>query len=57
MGNAYLNQVLAFGLGDERLKLRCCKRVHQAGFRDDEEKNLGAGKNRQLVGLVVRRDR
>lgn len=50
----YLNQVLSFSLGDKRLKLRCCECVHQTSLRDNEEEDLGAGKNRQFICL--RRD-
>ena len=41
----YLNKVLSFSLGDKRLKLRCCESVHQTSLRDNEEEDLGAGKN------------
>lgn len=30
--SAYLNEVLALGLGDERLKLRGGERIHKAGL-------------------------
>lgn len=34
---AYLDEVLAFGLGNERLELRCSERVDQASLRDHQE--------------------
>lgn len=38
----YLNQVLALGLGHERLQLRRGKGVDQTRLRHDQEKHLGA---------------
>lgn len=35
--STYLNQVLALGLGNEGLKLRCGKSIDQPGFRHDEQ--------------------
>lgn len=51
---AYLDEVLALGLGDERLQLWCREGVDKARLRDDEQQHLGAGEDRQLVGLVQR---
>lgn len=48
---AYLNQVLALSLSDERLKLGSSECVDQASLRDDEQEDLGSGQDRQLVGL------
>lgn len=48
---AYLNQVLALSLSDERLELGRGECIHEARFRDDEEEDLGAGQNGELVGL------
>ena len=48
----YLNQVLALGLCDERLKLGRGEGVDQPGFRHDQKQDLGACENRELVGLV-----
>ena len=51
---AYLDQILPLGLCDERLQLGCGEGIHESSFRDDEKQNLGAGKDGQLVSLVVR---
>lgn len=48
---AYLDEVLALGLGDERLQLGRGEGVDEAGLGDDEEQHLGAGEDRELVGL------
>lgn len=50
-GNTHLDQVLAFGLGDERLEFRGREGVDEAGLRDDEQENLGASQDGQLVRL------
>jgi len=47
----YLDKVLSFSLGDKRLKLRCCKGIDQTGLGDNEEEDLGASEDRQLVCL------
>jgi hypothetical protein len=47
-----LDQVLAFRLGDERLQFRRRERVNQASFGDDQEKNLCACKDRELICLL-----
>lgn len=47
----YLNQILALGLGNERLELRRGEGIHEAGLRDDKQEDLGAGEYGQLVGL------
>lgn len=47
----YLDQVLALGLGDQRLELGGREGVDQTGLRDDEEEDLRAGQDRQLVRL------
>lgn len=49
--NTYLNQVFALSLCDQWLQFGSGKRVDQTGFGDDEEKNLGPGKDGQFVGL------
>lgn len=49
----YLDQVLALGLGDQRLQLGCRKGVHESSLRDDKQKDLSAGENRELVGLCT----
>jgi hypothetical protein len=50
-GAAYLDEVLALGLSDEGLQLRCREGVDQTGLRDDEQQHLGASEDRQFVGL------
>ena len=52
LGMPYLNQVLALGLCDERLELGRGEGVDQPGFRHDQEQDLGACQNRELVGLA-----
>lgn len=47
----HLDQVLSFGFGDERLELRRSESVDETRLRDDEQKDLGTGENRQFVGL------
>lgn len=39
---ASLDEVLAFGLGHERLEFGGSEGVDEAGFGDDEEEDLGA---------------
>lgn len=46
-----LNQVLALGLGDERLELGCGEGVHQAGLGYDQQEDLGTSEDRQFVSL------
>jgi hypothetical protein len=53
-GAAYLDEVLALGLGHERLQLGCGECVHQARLGHDEEQHLGAGEDGQLVCLACR---
>lgn len=50
-GITYLNEVLAFWFGHQRLKFGRGEGVNKAGFRHDEEEYLGAGQNGQLVCL------
>lgn len=52
-GDAHLDEVLALGLGDKRLQLRRGEGVDEAGLGDDEEEDLGAGEDGELVGLEV----
>jgi hypothetical protein len=40
---ACLDEVLALRLGDERLQFGGGESIDQAGFRDDEKKNLCSG--------------
>jgi hypothetical protein len=42
---AGLDEVLAFGLCDERLELGSCESVDQTSLRDDQQKNLGASED------------
>lgn len=49
---ASLNEILAFGLGDQRLKLWSREGVNQTGLRDDEQENLSASQDRELIGLL-----
>lgn len=48
---AYLDEVLALGFGDQRLELRCGEGVHKSSLRHDQKQDLGACENGQLVGL------
>jgi hypothetical protein len=41
-----LDQVLALGLGDERLQLGGRESVDESGLGDDEQEDLGAGQGR-----------
>lgn len=50
-GVLYLNEILAFWLGDERLEFRCGEGVDETGFRNDEKKHLGASEDRQFICL------
>ena len=51
---SYLNEILAFGLGDQRLKLWSREGVNQTGLRDDEQENLSASQDRELIGLWMK---
>lgn len=44
-GWTYLDEVLAFWLGDERLELRRREGVHQARLGDDQQQDLCASKD------------
>lgn len=48
---AYLNQVLAFGLGNEWLQLGSGECVDQTSLGHDEEQDLGSGEDGKFVGL------
>lgn len=50
---AYLDKILAFRFGHEWLELRGGKGVDESGFRNDEQQDLGASENRQLVSLEI----
>lgn len=50
-GGAYLDQILALSLGDERLKLGRGEGVNQARLRHDQQQNLGACQDGQFVRL------
>lgn len=49
---AYLDQVLALGLGHQRLELGSGEGVDETGLGDNEQKDLGASEDRQFVGLA-----
>ena len=49
---AGLDEVLAFGLGDEGLKLGGGERVDEPRLGDDEQENLGARERRELVRFL-----
>jgi hypothetical protein len=56
--STYLDEVLALGLGDERLQLGGGECVDKTGLGDDQQQHLGAGEDGQLVSLFEeRRDR
>ncbi len=42
---AYLDEILAFGFGHERLKLWCREGINKAGLGDDQEEYLCAGED------------
>ena len=50
--DAYLNQVLALGLGDQWLKLGSGEGVDQTSLRDDQQEHLSAGEDGQFIGLA-----
>lgn len=54
-GGAYLDQILALSLGDERLKLGRGEGVNQARLRHDQQQNLGACQDGQFVRLQMER--
>ena len=49
---AYLDQVLALGLGHQRLELGGGEGVDETSLGHDEQKDLGASEDRQFVGLA-----
>ena len=51
--DAYLDEVLAFWLRDQRLEFGSGKGVDESGFGHNEQKDLGASKDRQFVSLAV----
>ena len=50
---AYLDQILPFGLGDERLQFRSGEGVDQTSLGDDEEKDLSACEDGEFVCLEL----
>lgn len=46
-----LDKIFAFRLSDKWLQFRRGEGVYKASLRDDEEEDLGAGQDTQLVGL------
>ena len=53
----HLDQILALGLGHERLQLRRRERVDEPGLGDNQQEDLGAGEDGQFVRLVASRGR
>ena len=49
---SYLDQVLALGLGHQRLELGSGEGVDETSLGHDEQKDLGASEDRQFVGLA-----
>ena len=49
---AYLDEILSFGLGDEWLEFGSGEGVDETCFRDDQQQDLGAGENREFIGLT-----
>jgi hypothetical protein len=52
--HAYLDQILAFWLGDQRLQLGRGECVDEASLGDDEEEDLGSSQDGKLVCLDQR---
>jgi hypothetical protein len=50
-GPKYLDQILPLGLGDQRLKLGCCKCIDKTGLGNDQQENLSSGEDREFVCL------
>lgn len=48
---AYLNEVLALGLGDQRLEFGSSEGVDKAGLGDDQQENLSASQDREFISL------
>ena len=53
IADAYLDQVLALRLGDQRLELRGGKGVDETSFGDDKKQDLCASQDTQFVCLYV----
>lgn len=49
---SYLDQVLALGLGHQGLELGGGESVDETSLGDNKQKDLGASKDRQFVGLI-----
>lgn len=47
-----MDQILAFGLGDERLELGSRESVDKTGLRNDQQENLGSGEDRKFIRLL-----
>ena len=52
----YLDEILAFRLSNEGLELRSGEGVDESSLGDNEEEDLGAGEDGQLVGLCTGTD-
>ena len=49
-----LDEILALGLGDERLQLGSSEGVDETSFRHDQQEDLCASEDREFVGLFAR---
>ncbi len=49
----YLNEVLAFWLGDKWLQLWCCESVDQTCFGDNEKKDLSSSEDGEFISLSI----
>jgi hypothetical protein len=47
-----LDEILAFGLGNERLKFRSRESVYEACLGDDKEEDLSTGEGGEFVCLL-----
>ena len=47
----YLNEILSFRLGDQRLKLWCREGVDQTRLGHDQKQYLGTSEDREFVSL------
>lgn len=49
---SYLNQILALGFGDQRLKLGCGEGIDKTRFGNNQEQDLCSGKDGELISLA-----
>lgn len=54
-----MDKIFALRLSDKGLKLRSSEGVYEAGFGNDEEKDLSTGESRKLIclGEIIRLDK